>query len=96
MQIGWTSEQLAHVLNLAKQLEEISQKQDEDMDRWVQFCSKIDDVMNQYQLLYNQTEMRRRQLHVALFFYHLKIGQLHEVEGTESCIEESVKYHQRH
>ena len=52
VQIGWTSEQLAHVLNLAKQLKEISQKRDDGMDRWVQFCSKIGVVMNQYQLLY--------------------------------------------
>ena len=82
VQIGWTSEQLAHILNLANQLKEISQKQDDDMDRWVQFCSRIDDVMNQYQLLYNQTEMQQRQLPITLFFYSLKIDQLNEVEGA--------------
>ena len=70
-QIGWISEQLAHVLNLAKQLKENSQKWDEDMDRWVQFCSRIDGVMKQYQLLYKQTKMQRRQLPITLFFYPL-------------------------
>ena len=85
VQIGWTSEQLAHVLNLVNQLKENSQKCDDDMDRWVQFCSRIDEVINQYQLLYNQTEMQRRQLPITLFFYPLKNVEQNEMEGTASC-----------
>ena len=89
-QIGWTSQQLAHVLNLAKQLKENSQKCDDDMDRCVQFCSRIDDVINQYRLLYNQTVMQRRQLTITLFFHPLKIEKLNEVEGADSCNEKVV------
>ena len=42
------------VLNLANQLKENSQEWNDDMDRWVQFCSKVNEVIKQYQLLCNQ------------------------------------------
>ena len=61
MRIGWTSEQLAHVLKLANQLKENSQKLVDDMNRCVQFCHcSFDKAINQYQLLYMQTEIQLR------------------------------------
>ena len=35
---------------LANQMKENSQKWDDDMDRWVQFCSKVNEVINQNKL----------------------------------------------
>ena len=70
VQTGWTWKHLDHMLNLAKQLKHNSQKWDDDVDRSVQICNKIDEVMNQYQLLYNEKEIHRRQLPIMAFFLH--------------------------
>ena len=67
MQTDVTSEQLAHVINLARRLKENSKKWDDDVDRSVQFCNKIDELMNQYQLLLNQKERARRQLRITIY-----------------------------
>ena len=64
---GWTREQLAHVLNPAKQLRAKSQKWVDDGNRCLQFCKEIDEVMKRYQLLYKQKAMRRWQLPIAAF-----------------------------
>ena len=69
-QTGWTWTHLDHMLNLAKQLKHKSEEWYDDVDRSVQFCNKIDEVMNQYQLLYNDKEIQRRQLPIKAFFPH--------------------------
>ena len=70
VQTGWTWNGLVLMLNFAKQLKHNSQKWDDDVDRSVQFCNKIDEVMNQYHLLYNEIEIHRRQLPITAFFPH--------------------------
>ena len=75
VQTGWTWNHLLLILNFAKQLKHNSQKWDDDVDRSMQFCNKIDEVMNQYQLLYNEKEIHRRQLPITAFFSHFSIGQ---------------------
>ena len=70
VQTGWIWNHLDHMLKLAKQLKHNSQKWDDDVERSEQFCKKIDKVMNQCQLLYNEKEIHRRQLSITAFFPH--------------------------
>ena len=70
VQNGLTWNHLVLILTLAKQLKHNSQKWDDDVDRSVQFCNKIDEVINQHQLLYNEKELHRRQLPITSFFQH--------------------------
>ena len=69
---GWTREQLAHGLNLAKQLRETSREWADDRNRCVQFCKEFDDLMNRYQLLHKEKAMHRWQLPITAFSQPLK------------------------
>ena len=71
VQTGWTWNHLVHIFNLAEELKHNSQKWDDDVDRSLQFCNKIDEVMNQCQLLCNEKEIHRRQLCITALFSHL-------------------------
>ena len=73
---GWTMEQLAHVLNMSKQLKEHSQKWDDNMERSVHFRNKMDEVMNQYELLYNQKAIQQRQPLITMYFQLIEMQQL--------------------
>ncbi|CAI9740991.1 Hypothetical predicted protein [Octopus vulgaris] len=66
-QTGLTLERLAKLCNLAKELKEGSKKWDDDMVHSVQFCNKVDEVMNPYKMLFERKKKQRHQLLITMF-----------------------------
>ena len=65
---GLTFERLADLCNLAKELQERSQKWDDNMVRSVKFCNMVDDIMTPYKVLFKQEKKQRQQLPITMFF----------------------------